>query len=129
MPSSVGIDLVDIAEIVGSIERFGSRYLERVYTEQEIVAYLAYGPASLAACFAAKEAAVKALAVGSDPLPWRSIELLGPPSAPTLRLTGNARRLALERGASCVDISVTTTRDYALAVVIADGAEEHVSAP
>lgn len=127
MARSVGIDLVDIAEIVGSLEQFGSRYLERVYTEQELVAYLAYGPASLAACFAAKEAAVKALAVGNAALPWHSIELLGPPTAPMLRLTGNARRLALERGAS-LDVSVTTTRDYALAVVISDGAEEHLSA-
>ena len=75
-PISVGMDLVDVAEVEESLARFGDPYLQRVFTPREVAA--CGGDARrLAACFAAKEAVAKTFDAGDEALDWRSIEVLG----------------------------------------------------
>jgi acyl carrier protein len=76
MAVSAGIDVVEVADVKASLGRFGERYLRRLFTPAEISAYVSGGgPVCLAGCFAAKEAALKALVVpGESVADWRSIE-------------------------------------------------------
>lgn len=71
---AVGIDLIDVVDVADSLRIFGDRYLERVYTSAER-RQTAGDPRRLAACFSAKEAVLKALAVLERP-PWTSVEIL-----------------------------------------------------
>src|SRR5258706_12086466 len=73
-PLRVGTDIVAVAEVARSIELFGDRYLRRVYTDAELEYCLSRGPNAplhLAARFAAKEAALKALRLGDRAVSWR----------------------------------------------------------
>jgi holo-[acyl-carrier protein] synthase len=120
MSTGLGIDLTSTNEVREAIVRFGDRYLERVYTSGEL-RDCGGDPARLAARFAAKEATNKALMV-RDRLPWRTVEIRHSPSgAPSLILSGAARTLARERGYQRFAVSLTHERDYAAAVVIAEG--------
>jgi holo-[acyl-carrier protein] synthase len=118
----VGVDLVSIAEVASSVERFGERYLNRLFTAQEL-ASCARAPAetaaSLAARFAAKEAVIKVLRpVGPHP-EWRSIEVIrGPEGACDIRLHGTAARLAEDAGIRELGVSLTHEAGMAAAVVI-----------
>ncbi|MBS0514197.1 MAG: holo-ACP synthase [Proteobacteria bacterium] len=114
----VGIDLVQISRIAESIERFGARFLRRVYTDGEID-YACSAPTSegerLAARFAAKEATKKAL--GLDGVGWRDIEVQRNASgACHLVLYGAARAAA---GAARLALSMSHDGNQATAVVIA----------
>jgi len=123
MPIAVGIDLVDYEEI-GETLRRGDRYLRRIYTDEELDSCGA-SPRLLAACFAAKEATMKALSRTDQPIPWRSIELrMRPGSQPSLNLTGAAASLALHRGVTDVSVSVTHGSHSAAAVVLASTADQ-----
>ena len=118
MPIAVGMDLVGYDEIAEALRR-GDRYLRRIYTDEELDAYGA-SPRLLAACFAAKEATMKALSRTDQPLPWRSIELRRRGgSRPSLELTGAAASLADERGVTGLSVSVTHGSHSAAAVVLA----------
>lgn len=127
MPVRVGIDLVAVAAVEQAFAEHGERYLERVFTPSERARCVGPGGqpdcACLAACFAAKEAAVKALRPPRDTaLPWLDVELREPsPAALELRLGGAAARLAAAGGLDDVAVSVSLTRapGYAAAVVIA----------
>ena len=89
MPIAVGIDLVGYEEIEETLGR-GDRYLRRIYTDEELDA-CGTSPRLLAACFAAKEATMKALSRTDQPIPWRSIELrMRRGTQPSLELTGAA---------------------------------------
>jgi len=120
----VGIDLVSVEAVEESIRVHSERYLGRVYTVREMrdCSTPAGTPdaRSLAARFAAKEAAMKVLRAGDEALPWRSIgvrrDRLGSPS---LELSGAAARLAQERGIEDLDVSMTHEGPFAAAVVIA----------
>jgi holo-[acyl-carrier protein] synthase len=112
------MDLVDYDEIAEALRR-GDRYLRRIYTDEELDVCGA-NPRLLAACFAAKEAAMKALSRTDQPIPWRSIELrMRPGSQPSLELTGAAASLAQERGVTGLSVSVTHGSHSAAAVVLA----------
>lgn len=118
----VGIDLVQISRIAESVERFGERFLRRVFTDGEI-AYATANPAHaserLAARFAAKEATMKALGLVEDPSDWRHIEVHRLPSgACDLALHGGVREAALRLGAGAFALSLSHEGDYATAVVI-----------
>lgn len=116
-----GVDLVDIARIESTIERHGARFLERVYTPQEL-AEVKGKPASLAARFAAKEAVSKALGTGIGMIAWREIEVLrGPAREPVLHLHGEAARLADQLHIKNWSISLSHTHQQAIAVVVAFG--------
>jgi holo-[acyl-carrier protein] synthase len=118
MPIAVGIDLVGYEEIAETLRR-GDRYLRRIYTDEELDSCGA-SPRLLAACFAAKEATMKALSRTDQPIPWRSIELrMRRGSQPSLELTGAAASLAHERGVTGLSVSVTHSSHSAAAIVLA----------
>jgi holo-[acyl-carrier protein] synthase len=118
-----GIDVIEIERIQHAVERWGERFLRRVYTEGEI-AYCRGRAQSLAGRFAAKEAASKALGVGIRTLSWRDIEVL--PDArgkPLIFLHGKAARVAQWQRLERFEVSITHSRSDALAVVTAWGEE------
>jgi holo-[acyl-carrier protein] synthase len=121
----VGIDLVQVSRIADSLDRFGDRFLHRVFTKAEIE-YARAAPAQtaerLAARFAAKEATVKALRLGDQPVSWREIEVCRTRSgACEMTLHGSFGRLAVARGAGTLAVSLSHEGDYATAVVVAVG--------
>ncbi len=126
MVVGLGTDITEIARIAHSIERFGQRFLERIYTAGEI-AYCERkrsSAESYAARFAAKEAGAKALGTGiSHGVSWLEIEVRREPSGrPTLHLTGRAAERAQRLGVDRIALSLTHSRDVAMAVVIMESA-------
>ncbi|MGD0732738.1 MAG: holo-ACP synthase [Terracidiphilus sp.] len=121
-----GIDLVEIGRIQQSIDRFGARFLDRVFTVAEQAYCLRKRKAteSFAARFAAKEAGAKALGTGiSHGVSWLEIEVVREPSGkPTVQFHGRAAHIASLLGASNAALSITHTAGLALAsVVLEDG--------
>ena len=122
MPIVLGIDLVGHEEIEEAARR-GDQYLRRIYTDEELDV-CGDNPRLLAACFAAKEATMKALSRTDQPIPWRSIGLrMGHGSQPSLELTGAAAALARQRGVTQLSVSVTHSSHSAAAVVLASTGE------
>ncbi len=116
-----GVDLVEIERIEQMIARHGRRFLERVYTELEL-AEVQENPSSLAARVAAKAAVSKALQTGIGAIAFREVEVLrGPERQPILRLHGGAARLAEEYHLHTWSISLSHTRQHAIAMVVAIG--------
>ncbi len=118
-----GVDLVQVARIQASIDRHGERFLDRVFTgaEQAYAAGSKRRVEHLAARFAAKEAALKALGTGwRSGIAWTDVEVVSQPSgAPALRITGRAAEIAAKRGITAWHISLSHTDQQALASVIA----------
>ncbi|MCL4535138.1 MAG: holo-ACP synthase [Bacteroidetes bacterium] len=113
-----GIDIIEIERIEDAVARFGQRLLERVYTPEE-VAQCRGRAESLAARFAAKEAAFKALGVR---LGWREVEVRREPSGkPRLLLHGRAREVAERLALKSWSVSLSHSRQHAVAVVVAQG--------
>ena len=120
MAVRVGLDLVEVEDVREAIRIYGDLYLDRIYTDAERFATRS-DPVRLAARFAAKEATMKALGRGDEPLPWLSIAVRqGPAGAPSLELSGAAAALARVRGVRSLALSVTQRRSHAAAVVIAE---------
>jgi holo-[acyl-carrier protein] synthase len=120
MSVSVGIDLVKVEQVQESMARHGSRYLQRIYTEQEL-ADSAGDPARLAARFAAKEATMKALGRGDEGIGWRSIAVhRAATGQPTIELSGAAAELARARGVTALAVSLTHEPQHAAAIVLAE---------
>jgi holo-[acyl-carrier protein] synthase len=116
-----GVDLCEIPRIEAAIARYGRRFLERVFTSREI-AY-ADGKANrferYAARFAAKEAGMKALGTGWHGVAWRDFEVVNLASGrPTLNFHGKAAEIAGKLGVQRVALSLTHTKEQALAMVI-----------
>jgi holo-[acyl-carrier protein] synthase len=121
-----GIDLVEIRRIHQSIERYGQRFLDRVYTaaEQAYCLRKRKSAESFAARFAAKEAGAKALGTGiSHGVNWLEIEVAREPGGrPTLQFHGRAAEFAARLGAARAALSMTHTAELAMAgVVLEDG--------
>jgi len=121
----LGSDLIEIARIAASIDRFGERFLRRVFTPGEI-AYCQRkknAAESFAARFAAKEAGAKALGTGiSQGVSWLELEVQREPSGrPLLALSGRAAMRAEKMGMARVSLSLTHSRDVSLAVVVMEG--------
>lgn len=122
----IGTDMIEISRIERSIEQFGERFLDRVFTPGEI-AYCQqkkkHAGESFAARFAAKEAGAKALGTGiSRGITWKEIEVRRKPGGPpTLHLAGRALKRADQLGIARISLSLTHGRDLAMAVVIAEG--------
>ena len=132
MVLGVGTDLIEIERVEQSIERFGARFLNRIFTPAEIAYCQAKRSSaeSFAARFAAKEAGAKALGTGiSRGVSWKEIEVLRHPGeAPVLHCSGKAAQRAQALGIARFQLSITHTRGLALAFVIAeDGPEDVVS--
>ena len=117
----IGSDLVDIRRIEKSIERFGSRFIERIFTEDEqaISDGRRQRAASYAKRFAAKEACSKALGSGlAHGVFWRDMGVVNVPGGrPTIHLTNfAAERLAQLTPAGCrAVIHLTITDEYPMA--------------
>ncbi|MCL6647981.1 MAG: holo-ACP synthase [Chloroflexi bacterium] len=113
-----GIDLVAIDRIQQTLDRFGDRFTQRVFTPAEL-ASCAGRPASLAARFAAKEAVAKALGTGIGAIRWREIEVVVDPAGrPLLRLEGAAAARARALGLRELALSLSHERTHAVAVVV-----------
>jgi holo-[acyl-carrier protein] synthase len=118
---STGIDLLEIPRLQDAIERHGNRLLQRVFTPGEL-ADCKGNVASLAARFAAKEAASKALGTGIGPVTWREIEIVrGPERQPLLKLHGAAAAKAEELGLREWSVSLSHTQTQAIAMVVGMG--------
>lgn len=121
----LGTDMMEIARIEASLERFGERFLQRVFTPGEIAYCRAKAKTageSFAARFAAKEAGAKALGTGiSRGVGWREFEVTRRPgSRPELVLHGRAREIADGLGVTRLSLTLSHTRELALAVVAAE---------
>ncbi|HWQ00341.1 MAG TPA: holo-ACP synthase [Vicinamibacterales bacterium] len=121
----LGIDAAEVARIAQAIERYGDRFLRRIFTEQEI-AYCRRrrNPAPhFAARFAAKEAAMKALGTGfARGVLFRDIEIVRAPGGPPqIRLHGGAARRLERLGATHALVTLTHTETLALAQVLLVG--------
>jgi len=115
---SVGVDIIEVERIRAAVVRWEERFSKRVYTEDELE--LCKGdPSSLATRFAAKEAVMKVLGTGTNGIKWKEIEILRDGSGkPLVKLYGNARTKLEELHMSEIAISVSDTRDYAVATAI-----------
>jgi holo-[acyl-carrier protein] synthase len=120
----VGNDLIDIRRIERTLERYGDRFIERVFTdlERQKSEARAQRAASYAKRFAAKEACAKALGTGlRHGVYWRDMGVINMPSGrPTLRLTGGAARILAELTPDGFEarIDLTLTDDFPLAAAI-----------
>lgn len=117
-----GLDATEIARIAETIERYGDRFIDRVFTEGEILYCRRKRDfaSSFAARFAAKEAAMKALGTGhSRGVFWKGIEVVrqrgGPPQ---LRFHDGAAARFAALGATDAHLTLTHSRDLALAHVL-----------
>jgi len=114
----LGVDIVEIERIQRSIARYGERFLSRIYTDEELVLCRSRVP-ELAVRFAGKEAVMKALGTGRRGVSWRDIEILrNKRNAPLVYLHGRARSRAKKLGITELAISLSHSRDYAIASVI-----------
>jgi len=119
LSQSVGVDLIEIPRIARALQRWGDRFLRRIYTGDEVALCRGRVP-ELAARFAGKEAISKALGTGLVGVDWPEMEILADPlGKPTVRLHGRAQRRALELGLVHWAISLTHTKDHAMAMVVA----------
>lgn len=118
----VGIDVIEIARVARTLERYSS-FRERCFTAEE----RAYcdsrpnPPQHYAARFAGKEAVGKALGFGvARAFAWKDVEIVGRPK-PSVRLTGGLQEWAARAGAGSIDLSMSHSKDIAAAVcVVAD---------
>jgi holo-[acyl-carrier protein] synthase len=116
---ATGVDLIEIPRIAGAVERHGERFLRRIYTSREL-SLVGGKIESLAARFAAKEAVAKTLGSGIGEVSWLDIEVLrGPNNQPELHLHGAAKKIAKKLGLKTWSISLSHTKDFAIAMVTA----------
>jgi len=127
LPLTVGVDLVEIARIERAIERWGERFLRRVYTPYEIAHCRGRIP-ELAVRFAAKEAVSKALGVGiwwRGGISWLDAEVRADPlGKPEVFLYGRARTRAESLGVGVWAVSLSHTGEHAIAMVVATRGEQ-----
>ena len=118
MTLHTGIDIIEIPRIKKALARWGDAFLNRIYTEAEIQRYR-NKPASLAARFACKEAVMKLLGTGRRGVSWRDIETLSHPGGrPVVNLYGRARDKAGSLGVREISVSLSHSKEYAIASVI-----------
>ena len=121
----IGVDLVECARIQHSLDRFGDRFLRRVFTEGEIsyATSMKFPARHLAARFAAKEAVSKAFGTGiGSNMGWRDIDVHKKPSGePFLVLTGGAEELAKMHGVTKALITLSHTDQHAMAMIVLEG--------
>jgi holo-[acyl-carrier protein] synthase len=118
----LGVDIVDVARIRALAERHGDRFLERIFTagERRYSMSRTRRHEHLAARFAAKEAALKALGTGARlGLRMTDVEVVnGPMGEPGLKLSGEAARRASRLGVTVAHVTLTHADAYAAAVVV-----------
>ena len=116
---SVGVDIIEVRRIAAAVDRWGQRFLTRIYTPAEL-ATCRGRPEELAVRFAAKEAISKALGTGLRGIGWREMEIipdaLGKPHA---KLHGRAEARSRDLGLEHFAVSLSHCEDYAVAFVVA----------
>jgi len=118
MTHYIGTDIIEIARIKQAIDRWGERFLRRVYTEPELGLY-GQSPQSLAARFACKEAVMKLLGTERKGVSWQDIESLSYPSGkPLIKLYGRAQSEAKNLGIKEIAVSLSHSKEYAIAAAI-----------
>jgi holo-[acyl-carrier protein] synthase len=119
----IGVDMIEVNRIRQAIDRHGERFFRRFFTAIE-QSDSDGDPVRLAARFAAKEAAAKALGTGIGDVCWVDIEVrLDERGRPSLFLHDAAARLADELGLNHWQVSLSHTEQYAVAFVVAFAAE------
>src|SRR2546428_1181607 len=121
----IGVDLVECARIQRSINRFGDRFLHRVFTDGEIEYSMSmkFPARHLAARFAGKEAVSKAFGTGiGKAMGWRNIDIRKKESGePFLVFSGPAQELAAKRSVTSALITLSHTEHHAVACVVLEG--------
>ena len=119
---TTGVDIIEIDRVGSVLDRWGTRFLERVYTPAELAFCRGRLP-ELAARFAAKEALSKALGTGiwcADGVWWSDMEILPDERGkPLVRLHGRAQKRAQHLGLREIAISLSHSDNYAVAFVVA----------
>ena len=126
---TTGVDIIEISRVGRVLELYGTRFLRRIYTPDEIEYCRGRAP-NLAARFAAKEATMKALGTGVRGVAWKDIEVIRQPSgAPSIKLYGRAKARARRLGVREIALSLSHSREYAVAFVVTqcqpDAGNEH----
>ncbi len=120
-----GVDIVEVPRVAAAIARFGKRFLERVFTDAEIRYCQSRRNSTerLAARFAAKEAALKALGTGwGRGVAWKEVEVRREPGGrPTVHFSGRAAEVAARLGMKQAALSLSHTAEQAIAQVILEG--------
>ena len=120
----VGVDIIEIGRIGAAVQRWGDRFLRRIYTPQELAFARGRLP-QLAGRFAAKEAVMKALGTGLRGVSWREVEVVrerGHP--PAVHLHGRAQARAQTLALDQITLSISHSRDYAIAMVVGEVHED-----
>ncbi|WP_425513810.1 holo-ACP synthase [Chlamydiifrater phoenicopteri] len=115
----IGTDIIEIQRIEKAVLKFGDRFLNRVFTEPELIyCFSLQNPfPSLAARFSAKEAAAKAVGTGiTKELSWRDIEIIKTNGKPTIQLRNN---FMLHAQKPLFHLSLSHSKEYATATAIA----------
>jgi holo-[acyl-carrier protein] synthase len=122
----IGVDIIECARIQRSIERFGDRFLRRVFTDGEIAYSMSmkFPERHLAARFAGKEAVSKAFGTGiGKAVGWRNIDIQKKENGePFLVFSGPAKAFAAERGVTSALITLSHTEHHAIACVVLESA-------
>jgi holo-[acyl-carrier protein] synthase len=122
-----GIDIAEVSRIAAAIGRFGDRFLRRVYTAEEIryCDSKANRAERYAARFAAKEAALKAIGTGwKHGIAWTDVEVRREPGGrPIIAFTGKAGEFAARLGVKRTSVSLSHTKDQAIASVILESSD------
>ena len=123
MPNIIGlgVDLTEIPRIVATIERYGTRFLQRIFTEGEIAYCMRrrHPEIHFAGRFAAKEAAMKALGTGhTQNVLWRGVEVVRRGGPPRLEFNGGAQRRFDNMGAGSSLLTITHSDALAIAQVM-----------
>jgi holo-[acyl-carrier protein] synthase len=121
---STGVDVLEIERLARAVSRWGHRFLAHVYTDAEVALCRGRVP-DLAVRFAGKEAISKALGTGLVGVSWREMEILvDPRGKPLVKLHGRAAQRASRLGLEEFAISLSHSRDSALAFVVACGDDQ-----
>lgn len=117
-----GVDITEVPRIREALERFGDRFLRRVFTPDEVRYCMGKPNAAerLAARFAAKEAGMKAIGTGlRHGITWHDVEVVRlPGQRPSLRFSGRAAEFAGRLGCKRTHLSLSHTKEHAIAFVI-----------
>ena len=117
----LGLDATDIGRFRATIERYGTRFITRIFTESEVAYCMQQREPAIhfSGRFAAKEAAMKALGTGhSHGVLWRDVEVIRRDGPPQLQLHGGAARRFASMGGRSALLTITHSDDLALAQVL-----------
>ena len=124
----IGVDLVRISRMSRVVERWGDRFIRRVFTPHEIETCLkrAFPPSAFALRFAAKEAFTKAIGLGiTRGMVWQDIEVFNDPRGkPGLKVHRKSARICEERSITGIHLSLTDEKQYAIAMVVLEKHDE-----